>query len=166
MRFTLAVAALAGVALAGNAKRQETVYQTVYKTITSCAPTVTECPASSTVVESSIIPIVTEVPEEPSSFVPVGPTGFITETVEPACPTQSVKTIHTSVTTVIPTVIYETVDVPCPTGTNGPSVVPTGAVPTHGAPPAVTTLPVTAGAAALGGSTLLAAAAGLFALLA
>jgi len=46
-------------------------------------------------------------------------------TAAPQCPTYSVKTIHTSITTVVPTVIYETVAIPCPTG----KPIPTGSYP-------------------------------------
>lgn len=46
MRFAGAVI-FAGAAMAGS-----TIYETDYKTITSCGPTVTDCPARSTSVES------------------------------------------------------------------------------------------------------------------
>lgn len=45
MRFTLVAATLMAVVAA-----DQTVYQTEEVTITSCAPTVTDCPAQSTVV--------------------------------------------------------------------------------------------------------------------
>jgi len=70
-------------------------------------------------------------------------------TAAPACPTYSVKTISTSVTTVIPTVIYETVSIPCPTKSY---VAPSGTY----TPPTYT-----AGAANVGRNVVLAAAAGL-----
>ncbi|KAL2124273.1 hypothetical protein VTJ04DRAFT_638 [Mycothermus thermophilus] len=200
MRFAAAAVAFAGAVLA-----DQTVYSTEYYTITSCPPEIVKCPASATVVTSSVIPLTTstiystttytvtdcpdtvsycpldstkvvtetvavgttvcpvaevtetEAPYEPEpSFFPSGsyiPSPPPAETTEaPACPTQSVKTIKTSITTVIPTIIYETVDVPCPTET--PSET-TPSVPV-----------VTAGAASFGFSAALAAAAGLVALLA
>ena len=110
-----------------------TVYTTRVHTITSCAPEVTKCPAHSTIV-------VTETEAAYTTVCPVGETHVYsnstvkptykpthTKPVEtevetmkptytkPSCPTYSVKTISTSITTVIPTVIYETVSVPCPT---------------------------------------------------
>ncbi|KAK3900488.1 hypothetical protein C8A05DRAFT_35871 [Staphylotrichum tortipilum] len=223
MRFAIATVALAGAVLA-NEEAQSTVYSTEYYTVTSCAPEVTNCPATATVVSSSVIPLTTstvyatstktitdcpdtvthcpadstilvtetiavsttvcpveatetEVPEVPSFTAssvsasatgspsgsvippPVVPSSTLV-TVAPACPTVSVKTIKTSITTVIPTIIYETVEVPCPTSTPKatPSGKPTGTNP--GTPIQ------TAGAATFGASAILAAAAGLFALLA
>ncbi|KAI7787666.1 gpi anchored serine-rich protein [Diaporthe eres] len=203
---------------------QSTVYSTAYETITSCAPEVTNCPAESTVVSSSsysvsttLAPIpetsVTPTPSGPAGTPPAGtpsagtpPAGTGVPPVAssgpapgpsgPAgvpswvsssspvttgapgggaggvCPTYSVKTIST--TTVVPTVIYETVAVPCgPTGvppapSTGFGVPPpaggngtvTGSVPT---PTAV----VTAGAGrTFGVSAALAGVAGLVAFLA
>jgi hypothetical protein len=223
MRYAVAAVALAGAVMASEP--ESTVYLTEVVTLTSCPPEVPDCPATSTVVTSTVIPMTTstiydtttytvtdcpdtvthcpadsttvvtetiavsttvcpveptETPEVPSetesespeftgSFEPSQvPSGsvippsstFITEA--PACPTTSVKTIKTSITTVIPTIIYETVEVPCPTSTGGPkstpSSKPTGTKP--GGPIA------TAGAATFGASAVFAAAAGLFALLA
>lgn len=238
MRYAFAAAALVGTALAGK-EAQSTVFSTQYLTVTSCGPTVTDCPASSTVVSSTVIPLttstiystttktvtdcpdtvtkcpsdstivvtetvavsttvcpVTEATSTPSgpatsksyphggqsssSRGPIGtgshggspsstvkapyPTStFATEA--PECPATSVKTISTSITTVIPTVIYETVEVPCPT--RGPSSSPSGYTPsgkpTGTKPPQPT---FTAGASTMGGSIVLAAAAGVLALLA
>jgi hypothetical protein len=233
MRFALATVALAAGALAHGHEEeaQSTVYSTEYYTITSCAPDVPDCPASATVVSSSVVsmttstvystttktitdcpdtvsncpadsttvvtetvavsttvcpvePTITETPEQPEetatespeeptetpsvpepsgSFVqpPVLSSTLVTEA--PACPTTSVKTIKTSITTVIPTIIYETIEVPCETAAppppqSTPSSVPTGTRP--GGPIE------TAGAATFGASALFAAAAGLFALMA
>lgn len=58
-----------------------------------------------------------------------GTTGFATSSNSPVatsagagvCPAYSVKTISTSTTTVIPTVIYETVAVPCTTSGSSPT---------------------------------------------
>ncbi|KAB5558640.1 hypothetical protein GE09DRAFT_1120139 [Coniochaeta sp. 2T2.1] len=155
-----------------------TVYATTVKTITSCAPTVTNCPAHSTVVVTETNAISTTVcPVIPSSSTkiysntttPAGPpasvqpsysqTAVLTTTKAPACPTYSVKTISTSVTTVVPTVIYETVAIPCPTTASPSAGFPTA--PSNGTvtkPPVAT---VTAGAATLGNSLFVVAAAGL-----
>ncbi|KAK4461427.1 hypothetical protein QBC42DRAFT_347204 [Cladorrhinum samala] len=187
MRFAAAIVALAGAALAED---MSTVYSTEYYTVTSCAASVTNCPARSTVVSSSVFPVVptstgvphftnsssTAVAEPPypttHKVEPVIlPTGGFQTTVAPApvCPGHSVKTISTSVTTVIPTVIYETVEVPCPTGGAGVPA-PSGVAPSGtGSAPSVTqpSVPiVTGGASTMGGSIALAAAAGVLALLA
>ncbi|KAL1840102.1 hypothetical protein VTJ49DRAFT_797 [Mycothermus thermophilus] len=200
MRFAAAAVAFAGAVLA-----DQTVYSTEYYTITSCPPEIVKCPASSTVVTSSVIPMttstifstttktITDCPDT-VTYCPPDSTKVVTETIPvsttvcpieptdepeptdvvepsfwpsggsvippvstfttaaPACPTTSVKTIKTSITTVIPTIIYETVEVPCPTE------APSGTTPS---------VPVvTAGAASFGVSAVLAVAAGLVALLA
>ncbi|KAK4157909.1 hypothetical protein C8A00DRAFT_11251 [Chaetomidium leptoderma] len=226
MRFALATVALAGAVLATE-EAQSTVYSTEYYTITSCAPEVTNCPASSTVVSSSVVEMTTstiystttrtvtdcpdtvthcpadsttvvtetvavsttvcpveptptgpaatasetEEPEQPEetgnpsfspSVEPPFPSSTLITTAAPACPTTSVRTIKTSITTVIPTIIYETVEVPCETAVVPPVSTPSG-VPTGTNPGG----PIqTAGAATMGASALFAAAAGLFALLA
>ena len=218
MRFTVA-AVIAGAALA-QAEAESTVYSTDYVTVTSCGPSVTDCPARSTVVSSTVIPMttstvysttvytVTDCPDTvthcpadstvvvtdtiavSTTICPVSeaqPTGTATwaptwnttsatgtwgawpsksaEVPAPACPSVSVKTISTSYTTVLPTVIYETVDVPCPThpaGSPAQPPAPTGWIPSGNAthPPKAT---VTAGASSMGSSLFLAAAAGLVA---
>jgi hypothetical protein len=188
MRFAAALVALAGAALA---EEVSTVYSTEYYTVTSCAASVTNCPAHSTVVSSSVFPVVptsTGVPHFSNSSVveppypttthtaqpTILPTGGFHTTVAPApvCPGHSVRTISTSVTTVIPTVIYETVEVPCPTGGHGGpgGPHPSGVAPSGtGSAPSVTgpSVPiVTGGASTMGGSIALAAAAGVLALLA
>lgn len=149
-----------GVSSVVHSFTQSTIYSTEYETITSCAPEVTNCPAESTVVSSSsysvsttLAPIsetsATPAPSGPAAGTPAvpqppagsgvppvassgavpGPSGVPSwvsssspvTTGAPGggaggvCPTYSVKTIST--TTVVPTVIYETVAVPCgPTG--------------------------------------------------
>jgi hypothetical protein len=217
MRFAaiLSGAGLAAASLEGG-KPGSTLYSTQYTTVTSCGPTVTNCPAKSTVVESNIIPlttstvystsvytvtacpddvkdcpkgkggVVTKVVPVSTTICPVEPTGGAgvikpptnstghwgswpsgnkptdswppksLTTAAPACPTFSVKTISTQITTVIPTVIYETVNIPCPTPAKPSAGFPTK--PGNGTvskPPPAT---VTAGAATLGSSLVLAAA--------
>ncbi|CAK7264199.1 hypothetical protein SEPCBS119000_000867 [Sporothrix epigloea] len=89
-----------------------------------------------------------------------GPSGGAGAMTTPAActPTYSVKTISTSVTTVIPTVIYETVAVPCPTSSAGSTGTGTGS---YVAPSSTI---VTAGAGNVAFSGVLAAAAGLAAI--
>lgn len=215
MRFAIAAVALAGAVFAAE-EAESTVYSTEFYTITSCAPTVTNCPASSTVVSSSVRPMTTSTiyatntvtncpdtvshcpsestvtetvavsttvcPVEEASSTETSSPAETTESSSPAetseassgsvipppaptsaapapeCPTISVKTIKTSVTTVIPTIIYETQTVPCPTTTATPSGMPTSTKPAQPT--------YTAGAATLGGSVFFAAAAGVLALLA
>jgi hypothetical protein len=235
MRFAVAAVALAGVALAQDVaeEAQSTVYSTEYYTVTSCAAEVTDCPASATVVTSSVFPLTTSTVYATSTYTvtdcaetvtdcPADATHVVTETiavsttvcpvteveptasassshyysnttsvdnapyptsghaeptkpapistlvtVAPECPGTSIRTISTSITTVIPTVIYETVEVPCPTG--GPSGIPSPSGYTPSGKPSGTTPPrptFTAGASTVGGSIALAAVAGVLALLA
>ncbi|KAJ0165711.1 hypothetical protein CTA2_10274 [Colletotrichum tanaceti] len=263
MRYTTAALALAGAVVAYyDEEPASTVFSTKYFTITSCAPEVTNCPARSTVVSSSVVPMTTstivpmttstiyttkittvtscapeitncpagstvvvtkteavsttvcpvsEIDAKPSPTAPgvvpppVGhnnatvpgvpiksgavppvqphsesgvkpvpvpvPTGGVAPSVSmpaalatspaPECPGYSVKTISTSVTTVVPTVIYETVKIPCPTPSKPSATIP--GVPTGGNGTALppTRTPVTAGAAGLTGSAVLAAIAGV-----
>ncbi|KAL3964820.1 hypothetical protein ACCO45_001824 [Purpureocillium lilacinum] len=170
-----------------------TVYTTKVHTITSCGPTVTNCPAHSTIITTETIPISTTVcpvgpttsagPVYPNSTiaVPTGgassaqPSGPVTvssalpsgpaTTAAPECPSHSVTAITKSYTTVLTTVEYSTVEVPCPTETQGPSgtvTPPLSLLPCwqhlgpHWCPS-----PVTAGAASFAGSALFAAAAGV-----
>ncbi|EFQ27022.1 GPI anchored serine-rich protein [Colletotrichum graminicola M1.001] len=184
-----------------------TIYTTKVHTVTSCAPTVTNCPAHSTVVVTAteaigttICPVTaTETGAKPTATgvappppaggngtvpavpipttatgvkpVPVTTGGVAPIVSQPAtlatsaaseCPGSYVKTISTSITTVIPTVIYETVQIPCPTP-SAPSAsipgVPTGGNGTAGVP--TPSAPVTAGASGLTGSAILAAVAGV-----
>lgn len=216
MRYTAAAIAFAGAAMAHGHSAEEaesTVFSTQYFTVTSCAPTVTNCPARSTVVTSSVVPMttstiyttkvstitscaptvtncpaasgtpiivteteaisttvcpVTEGSAKPTPTAPVvvpppaggnntvpavpipttaaatKPVPVTTGGVAPSvsvpatlatsaaatCGGVSVKTISTSVTTVIPTVIYETVQVPCPTPSKPSATIP--GVPTGG----------------------------------
>jgi hypothetical protein len=225
MRSAAVAAIFVGVALAGKPGSESTVYSTDYITITSCAPTVTNCPAHSTSVSTTVYPVTTStiyatttrtitscaatvtncpahstvlvtetfavsttvcpIAEASSSMkyanttmaAPTTTTCTETEvetksspaktmmTTAPAsCPTYSVETISTSITTVIPTVIYSTHAIPCPTPSSGASL-PAGG---NGTSPTGTKSPpvVTAGASAMTGSLALAAAAGLFAVLA
>ena len=194
MRFST-VAFMAGSALAhGHDAPTSTDYTTKVHTITSCGPTVTNCPAHSTIITTETIPISTTVcpvgpttsagPVYPNSTiaVPTGgassaqPSGPVTvssalpsgpaTTAAPECPSHSVTAITKSYTTVLTTVEYSTVEVPCPTETQGPSGTVTPPVVTP--PPAGNTSvptgvppPVTAGAASFAGSALFAAAAGV-----
>jgi len=226
MRFSV-VAIFAGAAMVsahhghGGDEPVSTEYTTDYETVTSCEPTVHDCPAESTVVTSKVYPVytstvystnvytVTSCPPEktdcpveetvevtevvavsttvcpytpsPTPYAnttveaqPYYPTVTLTSSAKPfstgvsapseaVCPEVSVKTIHTSVTTVVPTVIYETVSIPCPTTTE--KVVPSasacyGANCTAAAPAATV---VTAGAGSIGGSLFLAAVVGIVA---
>lgn len=94
---------------------------------------------------------------------PPYPTTTLIEVPAPECQSTSVRAITTSITTVIPTTIYETIDIPCETA---PPVTSQPSNPIPGKPTPTPSTPVTAGAASLGGSALLAVAAGLVALLA
>lgn len=124
-----------------------TVYTTKVHTITSCAPTVTNCPAHSTVYSTETISLSTTIcPVAESTTAPWGnstipggkPTGKPTSTPiavptggnsvptsvatqAPACPTYSVTAITKSYTTVLTSVEYSTVAIPCPTQPGAPS---------------------------------------------
>ena len=174
MRATLAAAALFATAVSAG-DYLSTVSTTIYSTITSCGPTVTDCPAASTVTTSKVYPLTTSIVYETKVYTitscppevtkcPAHSTKEITETIavsttvcpvyeteaphhyynttkgykpkftktwkapaeeETPCPETSatcgyekIKTISTSytktITTVLPTVIYETETVPCP----------------------------------------------------
>ncbi|KAJ2906781.1 hypothetical protein MKZ38_010772 [Zalerion maritima] len=166
MRFAAVAAFFAGAVMAQGGS---TVYQTEVETITSCGPTVSDCPAAT----ATEVPVESETEVAPVettlSSVPVFNNGSAPYPTEEACGGVSVKTISTSVTTVIPTVIYETVDVPCETATaTGTGVVyPTGGwASSSEAVPSSTETPVFTGGASSMGVSLAAAAAGIVALLA
>lgn len=113
-----------------------TVYSTVIHTITSCAADVPDCPAHSTVVSTETVAVSTTIcPVVPTSAPGGGhwnnstmvmpPGGGHTEkpqppatTEAPACPTHSVTAITKSYTTVLTSVEYSTIAVPCPTAGN------------------------------------------------
>jgi hypothetical protein len=152
-----------------------TVYTTKLYTITSCAETVTNCPVHSTVVvtateavSTTICPVETvakyyNTTLSPSKSYPTYETSIsikapLTTSTPPACPTYSVKTISTSYTTVIPTVVYETVSIPCPTPSK-----PSASYSANTTAPSPSK-PVTAGASSIGSSLFVAAAAGVAAL--
>jgi hypothetical protein len=111
-------------------------------------------------VSTTVCPVESESPIYPTYVNSSGPYVYPTESAGPYASAEatyptcgySVKTISTSCTTVVPTVYYETVSVPCETY---------AAAPTYGYN---YTSPVTAGAGNLAVSGLLAAAAGLAAL--
>ncbi|KAL3471558.1 hypothetical protein BJX99DRAFT_263142 [Aspergillus californicus] len=157
MRFSAAaVAFFAGLAIAAPGGDIETIYSTDEVTITSCAPTVTDCPGNTasattepTGVEpttdvpttsvpaaTSSVPVVPEQPETPSSssaVPPVVPSEEPTVPSVPEVPTGSVSVFP--VTTCIPTVTYSTITVTPTAGATtskpvipgAPSVVPSSA---------------------------------------
>lgn len=163
-----------------------TVYETQVHTVTDCPPEVTDCPAESHKVITKTVAVSTtlcpedDYPVSTGSFVPVKPTtkkphgpkptGDYEEPSKPkptkgpepseCVPTTKVKTISTSVTKVVPTVIYETVTEGCAEPTKGPSPPKNGT--TAYPPTPKPSKPVeTAGASTVVGSVLFAAVAGL-----
>jgi hypothetical protein len=114
-----------------------TIYTTKVYTITSCPPSVPKCPAASTVVVTETEAVSTTVCPVETGHTKYHNTTIPTHTKKPnpeetpcsdddwtktkhphtdkSCGGKSIKTISTSYTTVIPTVIYETVEIPCPT---------------------------------------------------
>lgn len=135
MRFTAATVALfAGLASAAvQAGQDSTVYETEEVTITSCGPTVTNCPASSGAA-STTPAVATTTPAggaswspAPSSVAPVSsapawsssspapaPPAVSSSAPAPAPPAQSVTVV--AHTTCVPTVVYSTI--PLPSGTS------------------------------------------------
>jgi len=134
MRFTAAsVALFAGIAAALPNGDLETVYSTEDVTITSCAPTVTDCPSRQTSTPQAVEAVTSSVPavatpsapasssspvapvEAPSSSSPApAPSSPAAGSSSPVVPVQ-VPTSSASVipvTTCIPTVTYSTVQVP------------------------------------------------------
>ncbi len=150
MRFSAATIALfAGLAVAGDI---ETVYSTEDVTITSCAPTVTDCPSRPTPVTSdsevpaeptgtspveTSVPVVPEVPSSSSVAVPPAQPTASSPVVpqQPEQPSGSMSVIP--VTTCIPTVTYSTISVtPTVAPTTSKPVIPgnpTGVAPTGSA---------------------------------
>jgi hypothetical protein len=132
------------------------------------------CPATT----GPAVPVGPSAPVGPAvPAVPAGPAGpATTAAAQPGAPgappaapsvcvpTHSVTAITKSYTTVLTSVEYSTVEVPCPTQA---AAAPTGVAPPPAYPPASgnktapTKGPVTAGASSFAGSALLAAAAGV-----
>lgn len=154
MRFTAATVALfAGLAAALPNGDVETVYQTEDVTITSCGPTVTDCPGNQTPTstpegagavtpsnpppvattssEASEVASSTGVPSNSEAVPPVAPTSA---PAPPSAPAPSLSTSWQKFTTCVPQVsskpVVVTVSAPAPTkpAGNKPSVpvVPTG----------------------------------------
>lgn len=180
-----------------------TVYSTKVHTVTSCAPDVPDCPAHSTVYSTETVPAYTTVcPVEPTTTTgpwnnstAVMPTGGHTTkmpgdngddgnngdntSMKPVCPSSSVTAITKSYTTVLTSVEYSTIAIPCPTekptdegdngnpcpGPNCPTgtmtPAPTGGMPGNQTCPGPNCPPVTGGAASFAGSAVFAALAGV-----
>ncbi|EFX00432.1 extracellular serine-threonine rich protein [Grosmannia clavigera kw1407] len=155
MRYAAAAVFFAGAALAGTEAPESTIYSTDFVTITSCAPEVTNCPART---HSTVYPVTSSTVYSTNVYATTsaGTVGYSTE---------SIPTISTSVTTVVPTVIYETVSVACPTGANTPvgTLGTVGVATPTGKSPVPSSSIVTAGAGNVAFSGVLAAAAGLVA---
>ena len=125
MRFTAAsVALFAGLAAAVPQGEAETLYSTEDVTITSCGPTVTDCPSRQTSTPQGVEAVTSSTPvavptssATPSSS-PVAPVEVPSNTpssssapvVPVQVPTSSASVIP--VTTCVPTVTYSTVQVP------------------------------------------------------
>ncbi|KAK5989934.1 hypothetical protein PT974_08197 [Cladobotryum mycophilum] len=148
-----------------------TIYATHVHTITACAAEVIDCPAHSTIVSTETIAISTTVCPVTATATPIGGWNG-TAVVPPAGPTGTgaLPLPALSYTTVLTSVEYSTVEVPCPTAPAGnppPPASGTGVPPPVFTPPAGngTVPPPVNGAAAFSGSALLAAAAGVVALI-
>lgn len=129
-------------------------------------------PVQSYPVQTPSVPV--EYPVQSVSTKPVESASTKPVQSVPVYPTQGVSTSVVTYSTCVPTVSYSTVtiyptgSVPAtyPVGPTGgvPPVHPTGGYPTHSAPPSYPTVPV-AGAPKMAGSVLLAAAAGVAAVI-
>jgi len=165
-----------------------TVYATVTHTDYDCPPEVTKCPKDKVKVVTETIAVSTTVcpVDETSTYKPVSTSTYKPHKPEetstpcpeeeetskyhpkptssekpekPECPVTKVKTISTSITTVVPTVIYETYTEDCPKPTYAPK--PTGGCTGNCTSPSKPSKPVQAGAGSVVGSVFFAAAAGL-----
>ncbi|KAH6681611.1 hypothetical protein B0J14DRAFT_695119 [Halenospora varia] len=164
MQFSIAaVAFMASSVMAGAVS---TVYSTAEVTITSCAASVTDCPARSTVVSKTTFPVVATA--SPSVYynssipvyTPVPSTKSSNEGVVSASPSLSVVAISSCV----PTVIYSTITVTPSVYTPAPSSTGSIYVPKNVTAPSATATPtsyVTSGAAGLSASAAFAVVAGL-----
>ena len=170
MRFTAAsVALFAGLAAAVPQGEAETLYSTEDVTITSCGPTVTDCPSrqtstpqgveavtsstpsavptsSATPSSSPVAPVEvpSNTPSSSSPVAPVQPSSSSAPVVPVQVPTSSASVIP--VTTCVPTVTYSTVQVPATAPAR-----PSGASP-RGSSSSVPVIPVAVPSGAASGS--------------
>ncbi|KAH8663488.1 hypothetical protein BGZ60DRAFT_68664 [Tricladium varicosporioides] len=163
MQFSIAaVAFMASSVMAGAVS---TVYSTAEVTITSCAASVTDCPARSTVVSKTTFPVVATSPSVYYNssipvYTPVPSTKSVNEGVVSASPSLSVVAISSCV----PTVVYSTITVTPSVYTPAPSSTGSIYVPKNVTAPSATATPttyVTSGAAGLSASAAFAVVAGL-----
>jgi len=179
----------------GGKLTTSTVYATKTYTVSDCPDSVTKCPHDKTKVVTETVAVSTTVcpveetetakptkessnkpqpPKETSTPCPESetegnhpkPTWTHSEKPEyPACPTTTVKTITSSYTTVLPTVICVTETVECPSAQPTYPVKPTGGFEgckgANCSSPAKPTKPVVAGAGSVTGSVVFAAVAGI-----
>lgn len=164
MRFSILAASL----FAGAVMAESTFYTTTVITKTSCAATVTDCPARSTVVTTTSYPVITSSSVAPvyantTTWAPVSVSSPAGVATSPA-PSLSIITISTCV----PTVIYSTVTI-APVSTSIVAPISTGSVapPTNATSPTTPASPsvFTGAASSLQGSVAVAAFAGLAAFL-
>ncbi|KAG5986364.1 hypothetical protein E4U54_005459 [Claviceps lovelessii] len=165
----------------------EIVWSTRVHTITECHSTVTDCPARhSTEIfsVSTVTPVATPTAPAGTPSAPAGtptapagtpsaPAGTPTApgvspapvpSAQPSCPGYAVTAITRSYTTVLTTVEYQTIDAPCTGNPQGTGYPPNPTYPIGGNTTTPSVPVPTAGAATLGGSAILAAVAGLAAL--
>ncbi|GLI78069.1 hypothetical protein PoHVEF18_006368 [Penicillium ochrochloron] len=163
MRFAaVTVALFAGLAAALPNGAESTVYQTEEVTITSCAPTVTNCPGRATETGASSVPVVT--PSVPAGGVsPVGsssvssaPVPVATTSVAPAPAGPSVTVVPVVHTTCQAVTSWSTIAVPTASspvgGSSVSSHVPSSVAPHSSATAKPSSTPAFNGAGALSGS--------------
>ncbi|KAJ5678981.1 hypothetical protein N7462_007225 [Penicillium macrosclerotiorum] len=165
MRFAAATVALFAGLAAALPGADTTVYQTEEVTITSCAPTVTDCPASQTGVGATgsssvpVIPTNTPVASGPAGGASGSPSAPAVVPSAPATTAPAVSVIPVVYTTCSPVVLtsYSTVPVATPTGNSpvggtGVPHAPSSSKPAGTASPSASSTPVFNGAGAVSGS--------------
>jgi len=157
MRFSIfAAAAFLATAIYAD---EITVYSTDEITITSCAPTVTNCPARSTVTSTTSYPVVTSSAHYSNSSTS---TTSKAAGVPSSSSSSSVLLSTITISTCVPTVIYSTITV-TPSTKAAPSSTGTISYSHNVTAPAATASPTqfTGSASSVQGSIVVAAFAGL-----
>lgn len=158
MRFSI-FAAAAFLATAVYAD-EITVYSTDEITITSCAPTVTNCPARSTVTSTTSYPVITSSALYSNSSTSTTSKAAGVSSSPPSSSSVLLSTI--TISTCVPTVIYSTITV-TPSTKAAPSSTGTISYSHNVTAPAATASPTqfTGSASSVQGSIVVAAFAGL-----
>lgn len=160
------VSSTPAVAVNVGDETESTLYSTAWITVTSCAATVTDCPARSTVVSSTLVPAtstgyaaVPPVASSPSSSAATGAYGAGNPPVEPSVPATGVSA-SSPVVTSPPAPVYPAGNSTTGAGGLGTVTLPKTATGSGSSPTTTPVVTAGAGRVAVGG---VAAVAGLFA---